>query len=79
MDSNLVHETVESWQEADNTYCWSAEIPQRYPRLFSRRRWEWLMRNRHQNGVDRAVRKVGRKYLIHMPTLFEVVEGWSEV
>ena len=59
-------------------YCLSSEIPSKFPNLFTHAQWEWAMRNRSQNGVGQAVRKVGGRLFINLPVLVEVIEGSHE-
>ena len=55
-------------------YCPAREVPERFPDLFTLRRWEWLMRQRQVNGLDRAVRKLGGRLYINLSVLFEIIE-----
>ena len=59
-------------------YCRSNQVPARYPNLFTSRQWEWALRHRTENGIARAVRRIGRGMLVHLPTLLEVIERNAE-
>ena len=55
-------------------YCRASDIPARFPELFTQRQWEWLMRNRKNNGLCRATRKIGKRLYINIPVLLDLLE-----
>ena len=44
-----------------------------YPDLINMSSLEWILRFREENGFDEAVRKLGRKLVIHKPTFVRVL------
>lgn len=64
--------------QAGSLYCRAKEIPDRYPDLFTHRQWEWVMRNRDTNGVQKAVRRLGSSLFINVDVLLQVLEESHE-
>lgn len=54
--------------------CRSPDVPERVPHLFTENQWAWAFRNRHSNGLDRAVTKVGSRYFVNIPVLLDVLQ-----
>jgi len=52
-------------------FCRAQEIPNKLPNLFSPSQWAWAFRHRQKNGIHKAVRKIGHRYVINVPELFE--------
>lgn len=44
------------------------ELTARYPEKFTKSQLQWALRFREDNGLDRAVVKLGRRLYLHRPT-----------
>jgi len=50
-------------------------IPQNYPDLFSENEWKWMVRQRKNNGLDVAFRKVGKKLYVNKRSLAGCIDA----
>ena len=46
-------------------------LAEEYPDLITPYQLEWLLRHRHENGLDQCVRKLGKRLVIHLPSFVE--------
>lgn len=52
---------------------------ERYPGLISRHQLEWMLRYRDENGLASAVKQLGRKLVIHVPTFTEWLDAGGQL
>ena len=55
------------------------EVVEQYPSLFTKKQLDWMLRNRHQSGLDCAVVKVHRKLFIDKAAFEAWLESHREV
>ena len=73
-----LNQTLPASEALVTEYLRAVEIPDLFPNLFSRNQWAWALRNRERNGLYRAVRRLGRRLIVHVPTLLEVIDDHTE-
>jgi hypothetical protein len=49
-------------------YVHYSDIPRHYPQLITPNRIQWMIRNRHKNGLDEHVLLVGNAIFVHLPS-----------
>ncbi|MFV8817149.1 hypothetical protein [Haliea sp. E17] len=49
-------------------YVASSDLPRLFPRQFSTAQIQWVMRQRHVNGLEHAVIRLGKKLYVHLPS-----------
>jgi hypothetical protein len=50
-------------------------IPDKYPHLYSKKSWEWVVKQRHHNGLSRAFRKVGKNLFVNTQVLAKCIDA----
>lgn len=50
-------------------------IPDRFPHLYSHKSWAWAVKQRHQNGLAKAFRKVGKNLFVNSKVLAECINS----
>lgn len=64
---------VSSSPSLDNIVPYQS-IPDKFPHLYSKKSWEWAVKQRHHNGLARAFRKVGRRLYVNTTVLAECID-----
>ncbi len=49
-------------------------IPQKHPHLYSEQSWTWAVKQRYNNGLAPAFRKVGKKLFVNEVVLAECID-----
>jgi hypothetical protein len=50
-------------------------IPNRFPHLYNEKSWAWAVKQRHQNGLAKAFRKVGKNLFVNTKVLAECIDA----
>ena len=50
-------------------------IPERFPHLYSDKSWAWAVKQRHNNGLAKAFRKVGKNLFVNIQVLAECIDA----
>jgi hypothetical protein len=45
------------------------DLPLDFPALFTKAKVQWMMRQRHENGLEKAIIKIGKTMYVHLPSL----------
>lgn len=50
-------------------------IPDKFPHLYSRKSWQWAVKQRQHNGLAKAFRKVGKQLFVNTQVLAECINS----
>jgi hypothetical protein len=50
-------------------------VPDKFPHLYSRKSWQWAVKQRQHNGLARAFRKVGKQLFVNTQVLAECIDS----
>ncbi len=50
-------------------------VPDKFPHLYSRKSWQWAVKQRRHNGLARAFRKVGKQLFVNVQVLAECIDS----
>lgn len=50
-------------------------VPDKFPHLYSRKSWQWAVKQRQHNGLARAFRKVGKQLFVNIQVLAECIDS----
>ncbi|MDI1292410.1 MAG: hypothetical protein PSV18_06655 [Methylobacter sp.] len=53
-------------------------IPERFPHLYTAKSWAWAVKQRNQNGLGRAFRKVGKNLFVNQKVLAQCIDAQIE-
>jgi len=54
------------------------DIPEKFPHLFTKKSWLWAAKQRHNNGLGKAFRKVGKKLFVNKTVLAACIDAQTE-
>lgn len=69
---NKLKQARERNELAPDQYIYCMDLVKKYPELLTESSMRSLLRNRQTNGLSRAVRQVGKRLFIHLPSF----EAW---
>ena len=50
-------------------------VPDKFPHLYSRKSWQWAVKQRRHHGLARAFRKVGKQLFVNVQVLAECIDS----
>ena len=50
-------------------------VPEKFPHLYSRKSWQWAVKQRQHNGLAKAFRKVGKQLFVNTQVLAECIDS----
>lgn len=50
-------------------------VPDKFPHLYSRKSWQWAVKQRQHNGLAKAFRKVGKQLFVNIQVLAECIDS----
>jgi hypothetical protein len=50
-------------------------VPEKFPHLYSKKSWQWAVKQREHNGLARAFRKVGKNLFVNTLVLAECIDA----
>jgi hypothetical protein len=50
-------------------------VPEKFPHLYSKKSWAWVVKQRHHNGLARAFHKVGKNLFVNTQVLAECIDA----
>jgi hypothetical protein len=50
-------------------------VPDKFPLLYSRKSWQWAVKQRQHNGLAKAFRKVGKQLFVNTQVLAECIDS----
>lgn len=50
-------------------------IPSRFPHLYNEKSWAWAVKQRNQNGLAKAFRKVGKNLFVNIRVLAQCIDA----
>jgi len=53
-------------------------VPEIFPNLYSKKSWQWAVKQRQHNGLARAFRKVGKNLFVNTSVLAECIDKQAE-
>jgi hypothetical protein len=56
----------------------SADVPKKYPHLYSEKSWKWAVVQRKHNGLSRAFRKIGKQLFVNTKVLAECIDQQTD-
>ncbi len=48
-------------------------LPEKFPHLYSKKSWQWAVKQRQHNGLANAFRKVGKNLFVNTQVLAECI------
>lgn len=51
------------------------DVPDKFPHLYSKKSWNWVVKQRQHNGLARAFRKVGKSLFVNTRVLAECIDS----
>jgi len=54
------------------------DVPDKFPHLYSKKSWNWAVKQRQHNGLAKAFRKVNKKLFVIIPVLAECINEQVE-
>lgn len=50
-------------------------VPEKFPHLYSKKSWQWAVKQRQHNGLSKAFRKVGKQLFVNTRVLAECIDA----
>ncbi len=51
------------------------DVPEKYPHLYSKKSWQWAVKQRQHNGLAPAFRKVSKFLFVNIRVLAECIDA----
>lgn len=51
------------------------DVPDKFPHLYSKKSWQWAVKQRQHNGLAKAFRKVGKNLFVNTHVLAECIDA----
>lgn len=67
----MTTETIPEETQTLDDFVRKNEFPEKYSHLVNLSEFEWIFKNRKDNGFSKAFKMIGRKPYVHIPTFHD--------